>query len=128
MWKDIEAKASLSAEEEELATKKHAFTLILSADYQLSKFNPCWGGSAQPGSIYYLQKVSHLVDYRDGQQHYHVISQKDWPKKWSILSLSSKAISTRSLSFIYGLGGFFCLWIVWPTPTRIVTFSAREWN
>ena len=65
MWKEIEAltaKTSLSAEEEEeLATKKHVFTLILSADYQQSKLIPYWGCSAQPGSTYYLQKAPHDV-------------------------------------------------------------------
>ena len=45
------AKTSLSTEEEEeLATKQHAFTLVLSADYQQSKLIPYWGVSAQPGS------------------------------------------------------------------------------
>ena len=83
MWKQIQslvAKASLTAEEEELATKKHAFTLILSADYQQSKLIPYWGSSAQPGSTYYLQKVSHdvfgLVDHRDGQQHITLFDER----------------------------------------------------
>ena len=56
------AKTALNTkEEEELASKKHVFTLVLSADYN-------WGSSAQPGSTYYLQKVSHdvygLVDHK----------------------------------------------------------------
>lgn len=45
------AKTSLSTEEEEeIATKQHAFTLVLYADYQQSKLIPYWGASAQPGS------------------------------------------------------------------------------
>ena len=88
MWKEIEAltaKTSLSAEEEEeLATKKHVFTLILSADYQQSKLIPYWGRSAQPGSTYYLQKASHdvfgLVDHRDGQQHITLFDERIGPK------------------------------------------------
>ena len=89
MWKQVQslvAKASLTAEEEEeLATKKHAFTLILRcADYQQSKLIPYWGNSAQPGSTYYLQKVSHdvfgLVDHRDGQQHITLFDERIGPK------------------------------------------------
>jgi vacuolar-type H+-ATPase subunit I/STV1 len=43
---------------EELVRKQHCFTLIISADYQQSKLIPSWGKTEQPGSTYYLQKVS----------------------------------------------------------------------
>ena len=69
---------------EELASKKHTFTLIISVDYQQSKLIPYWGSSAQPGSTYYLQKVSHdvfgLVDHRDGQQHTTLFDERIGPK------------------------------------------------
>lgn len=79
------AKTSLSTEEEEeLASKKHVFTLVLSADYQQSKLIPYRGSSAQPGSTYYLQKVSHdvygLVDHKDGQQHITLFNERIGPK------------------------------------------------
>ena len=88
MWNDIEAlmkKTVLSAAEEELLdSKKHAFTLILSADYQQSKLIPYWGNSAQPGSTYYLQKVSHdvfgLVDHRGDRQHITLFDERIRPK------------------------------------------------
>ena len=51
-----------------LVVAKHTFTLVLSADFQQSKLIPHWGRTEQPGSTYYLQKVSHdifgLVDHR----------------------------------------------------------------
>ena len=53
----------------ELTEAQHTFTLVLSADYQQSKLIPHWGQSEQPGSTYYLQKLSFdifgLVDHRD---------------------------------------------------------------
>lgn len=76
---------TLSAEEEqELDSKKHTFTLIVSADYQQSKLIPYWGSTAQPASTYYFQKVSHdvfgLVDHRDGQQHITLFDERIGPK------------------------------------------------
>ena len=87
IWKNIEtlmAKTLISAEEEQgLASKKRAFTLIVSADYQQSKLIPSWGNTAQPGSTYYLQKVSHdvfgLVDHR-GHQHISLFDERIGPK------------------------------------------------
>ena len=71
-------------EEEELASKRHVFTLTISADYQQSKLIPYWGKTAQPGSTYYLQKASHdvfgLVDHRDGQQHITLFDERIGPK------------------------------------------------
>ena len=88
MWGEIEslvAKTTLSTEEnEELALKKHVFTLIISVDYQQSKLIPYWGSSAQPGSTYYLQKVSHnvfgLVDHRAGEKHITLFDERIGPK------------------------------------------------
>ena len=88
MWGEIEslvAKTTLSTEEnKELASKKHVFTLIISVDYQQSKLTPYWGSSAQPGSTYYLQKVSHdvfgLIDHRAGEKHITLFDERIGPK------------------------------------------------
>ena len=47
-----------TAEEDKLQELKHCYTLLLSADYQMQKLVPHWGHSPQPGSTYYLQKLS----------------------------------------------------------------------
>jgi len=52
----------LSANEsDELAVLHNSFNLVISADNQMSKLVPNWGQSPQPGSTYYLQKLSHYV-------------------------------------------------------------------
>ena len=57
------------SEREDLERKKHGFTLTISADYQQSKLVPSLGKTEQPGSTYYLQKVSHdifgIVDHSE---------------------------------------------------------------
>jgi len=56
---EIEAKPSKTqALEEELSTLKHCFTLLLSANFQMQKLLHYWGRSPQPGSTYYLQKLT----------------------------------------------------------------------
>ena len=70
-WADInelECKSVLTNDQEEqLAVLKHKFNVVnvvnvvLSADYQMSKLVPYWGLSPQPGSTYYLQKLSHDI-------------------------------------------------------------------
>ena len=52
----LEQNTDPSEEEmEELACLRNKST----ADYQMSKLLPNWGYSPQPGSTYYLQKLSH---------------------------------------------------------------------
>lgn len=46
---------------EDLEGVKHCFTATISVDYQQSKLIPSWGKTKQPGSTYYLQKVSHGI-------------------------------------------------------------------
>ena len=57
-----------------LTVAKHTFTLVLSADFQQSKLIPHWGRTEQPGTTYYLQKVSHdifgLVDHRSEDSNF----------------------------------------------------------
>ena len=64
-WKrvvELEEKADLTANEsEELAVLHHSFNLVIAADYQMSKLAPYWGLSPQPGSTYFLQKLSHDI-------------------------------------------------------------------
>jgi len=64
-WKeiaDLEGKEERTDEEEEnLAQLKHCFNAVISADYQMSKLVPSWGLSPQPGSTYYLQKLSNDI-------------------------------------------------------------------
>ena len=87
-WKFIASLAAKSSrpseEQQELDAKKHAFTLVVSADYQQSKLIPYWGYSAQPGSTYYLQKVSHdvfgVVDHHDNQQYITLFDERIGPK------------------------------------------------
>ena len=68
--KALEEKPDKSeVEEEELEQLKSRFILVISADYQMSKLLPSWGCSPQPGSTYYLQKLSHdlfgIVNHSD---------------------------------------------------------------
>jgi len=51
----------------------------------MSKLLPYWGESPQPGSTYYLQKVSYdvfgIVDHRKKGGHVYVMSEIVGPKK-----------------------------------------------
>ncbi len=59
---ELEAKSTLSEDERDrLTALKNSFNLVVSADYQMAKLVPYWGLSSQPGSTYYLQKLSHDV-------------------------------------------------------------------
>ena len=58
----LESKEIRNPEEnEKLENLYHNFTLVLSADYQMQKLVPYWGLSPQPGSTYYLQKLSNDI-------------------------------------------------------------------
>ena len=71
-------------ERDELQTARHCFTLVISADYQQSKLIPSWGRTEQPGSTYYLQKVSHdifgIVDHREEKSVTYVFDERIGPK------------------------------------------------
>ena len=68
----------------ELTEAQRTFTLVLSADYQQSKLIPHWGQSEQPGSTYYLQKLSFdifgLVDHRDNLKDITIFDETIGPK------------------------------------------------
>lgn len=73
-----------TAEREELSGFQHCFTLTISADYQQAKLIPSWGSSEQPGSTYYLQKVSHdsfgIVDHREEKGFLFLFDERIGPK------------------------------------------------
>ena len=66
-------------EEEELASLRDRFTVVLSADFQMSKLLPNWGLSPQPGSTYYLQKLSHdifgIVNHSNGKSAIYIFDE-----------------------------------------------------
>lgn len=72
------------SEREELHSAQHCFTLTISADYQQSKLIPSWGKSEQPGSTYYLQKVSHdilgIVDHSNDESTVYLFDERIGPK------------------------------------------------
>lgn len=99
-WKDInqlESTPSSSERDESLQVLQSTFTLLLSADYQMSKLLPFWGHSAQPSSTYYLQKVSYdiygIVDHRDESGHLYILNETVGPKKHQPQHLLLDALS-----------------------------------
>ena len=72
------------SEREELQSAHHCFTLTISADYQQSKLIPSWGRTKQPGSTYYLQKVSHdilgIVDHSSDESTVYLFDERIGPK------------------------------------------------
>lgn len=83
-WAKIQELTDAQPDSESLSALKHTFTLALSADYQMSKLIPHWGHSPQPGSTYYLQKLSidlfGLVDHRDESAHMYLFDETIGPK------------------------------------------------
>ena len=83
-WSEIatlEEKQALSEEEKEhLISLKSQFTLVICADYQMAKLVPYWGQAAQPGSTYYLQKLSHdifgIVDHGSGSSKVYLFDER----------------------------------------------------
>ena len=83
-WEEIttlESKCDRSsAEDEQLEQLQHCFTLVISADYQMQKLIPYWGNSPQPGSTYYLQKLSYdlfgIVDHRDESSAVYIFDER----------------------------------------------------
>ena len=83
-WKEIQNLSSIEENSEQLKDLQHRFTLVLSADYQMSKLLPYWGCSPQPGSTYYMQKVSYdllgIVDHREEAGFVYLFSELIGPK------------------------------------------------
>ena len=72
------------SEREELKSTQHCFTLTIGAYYQQSKLIPSWGRIEQPGSTYYLQKVSHdvlgIVDHSKDESTVYLFDERIGPK------------------------------------------------
>ena len=87
-WKrimELEQRSDLSAnEQEELDVLHNSFNLVLAADYQMAKLVPYWGQSPQPGSTYYLQKLSHdifgIVSHATNESAVYLFDEKVGPK------------------------------------------------
>ena len=87
-WEEItqlEGKASLTDEEKAaLAVMRNKFTLVVSADYQMSKLVPYWGMAPQPGSTYYLQKLNHdvygIVNHATDSSAVYLFDERIGPK------------------------------------------------
>ena len=89
---------------EQLAVAQHTFTLVLSADYQQNKLIPHWGRTEQPGSTYYLQKVSYdifgLVDHRNGSKSITIFDETVGPKNTDhTISFLSRYVDGIKLQF-----------------------------
>ena len=74
----------LSKRDQKLQQLQNTFTLLLSADYQMSKLLPYWGHSPRPSLTYYLQKLSYdiygIVDHRDGSGYLYLMNETADPK------------------------------------------------
>ena len=104
-WKRIvlltEKSHLTQAEKDELQTLKHCFTLTISADYQQSKLIPTWGKFEQPGSTYYLQKVSHdifgIVDHRNENGALYLFDERIGPKNTDHTYISSNGVLAEGI-------------------------------
>jgi len=71
-------------ESDELAVLCNSFNLVILADYQMSKLVPNWGQSPQPGSTYYLQKLSHdifgIVNHATNKTTVYLLDERVGPK------------------------------------------------
>ena len=102
-WKEIitlDSKSDRSsAEDEQLRQLKHCLTLVISADYQMQKLVPYWGFSPQPGSTYYLQKLSYdlfrIVDHRDELSAVYILDERVSTKQLTIPSPISSITSNQ---------------------------------
>ena len=83
--KELEDKSILTETEcTQLSTLKHTFALTLSCDYQMGKLIPFGVFSAQPGTTYYLQKLSHdifgLVNHPTNEASVYMFNECIGPK------------------------------------------------
>ena len=67
-------------EKEKLAVLKNGFNLVVSANNQMAKLVPYWGMTAQLGSTYYLQKLSHdvfgITDHSSGTSTVYLFDER----------------------------------------------------
>ena len=83
-WKKMNDAQLTADEEQTLQDLKNTFTLTISADHQMNKLSPYWGQSPQPGSTYYLQKVTYdifgIVDHREESGFVYLLNELIGPK------------------------------------------------
>ena len=87
-WAKIEQLTKMQVltrrEREDLEGAKYCSTATISADYQQSKLIPSWGKTEQPGSTYYLQKVSQdvfgVVDHSKNNSVVYLFNKRVGPK------------------------------------------------
>jgi len=105
-WKailDLASKDDLdAASQARLQALQESFTLVLSADYQMTKLIPFWGETAQPAITYYLRKVSDdlfgTVDHRDESKYITVFDERIGTKNTdNTVSLLAYYIQRRGL-------------------------------
>ena len=82
---ELERMSDLSQNErDELEVFRNSFNLVIAADYQMSKLDPYWGQSPQPGSTYYLQKLSHdifgIVNHATNKMTVYLFDERVGPK------------------------------------------------
>ena len=82
---ELEGMSDLSQNErDELEVLRNSFNLVIAADYQMSKHAPYWGQSPQPGSTYYLQKLSHdifgIVNHATNKTTVYLFDERVGPK------------------------------------------------
>ena len=107
-WKrilELQSKPNLDLDEtEELSALRLRFTLVVCVDYQMSKLLPSWGESAQPGSTYYLQKLSHdlfgLVNHATNSSVVYIFDERVGPKTDHTLSYITHYIQTKLPSWV----------------------------
>jgi len=77
--------AGIDEKREDLEGVKDCFT----AEYQQSKLIPSWGKTEQPGSTYYLQKVSRdilgVTDHSNNNSLAYLFDECIGPKRLTIL-------------------------------------------
>ena len=126
-WREItllESKAERNTvDNDKLEQLKHCFTLTVSADYQMQKLVPFWGSSPQPGSTYYLQKLSYdifgIVDHRDESSAVYIFDERVGTKTAD--HTISYIISSPLVKSLPGLSDFMCSSITPAPPIRTST-------
>ena len=101
---------------------RNTFTLLLSADFQMSKLLPYWGHSAQPSSTYYLQKVSYdiygIVDHRGDSGHLYLFNETIGPKTLITVFLIYCTTLSHLEMFLTGSTGYMFLWTMQDRQTK----------
>ena len=90
----------------------------------MQKLVPYWGISPEPGSTYYLQKLSYdlfgIVDHRDESSAVTTSLTKEWaPKQQTIPSPISSITSNQQVKYLHGLLDFMCSLIMQALLIRI---------